>query len=59
MRCVYFPVSAPWLDELLIEPLAFPGVAHDDQVDSMSQALSFIAWREDGYFRQGTVIGGY
>lgn len=34
---------------------AFPGVAHDDQDDSISQALSFVAWMEEGYFRESTV----
>jgi phage terminase large subunit-like protein len=30
----------------MLELLGFPGVRHDDQVDSVSQALAFIAWRE-------------
>jgi phage terminase large subunit-like protein len=42
---VHFPEDAPWLDELMTELLGFPGVRHDDQVDSISQALAFIAWR--------------
>jgi len=33
-------------DELMVEPLGFPGVRHDRQVDSISQALAFISWRE-------------
>jgi len=43
---VHFREDAPWLGELMIELLGFPGVRHDDQVDSISQALAFIAWRE-------------
>jgi hypothetical protein len=43
---VYFPEEAPWLGELMAELLGFPGVRHDDQVDSISQALAFISWRE-------------
>jgi predicted phage terminase large subunit-like protein len=43
---VHFPEDAPWLDELTAELLGFPGVRHDDQVDSISQALAFISWRE-------------
>jgi predicted phage terminase large subunit-like protein len=43
---VHFPEEAPWLDELMVELLGFPGVRHDDQVDSISQALAFISWRE-------------
>jgi len=43
---VHFPEDAPWLDELITELLGFPGVRHDDQVDSISQALAFISWSE-------------
>jgi predicted phage terminase large subunit-like protein len=37
---VYFPERAPWLPELEAELFAFPGSRHDDQVDSISQALA-------------------
>jgi predicted phage terminase large subunit-like protein len=37
---VYFPERASWLPELEAELLAFPGSRHDDQVDSISQALA-------------------
>jgi phage terminase large subunit-like protein len=30
----------------MAELLGFPGVRHDDQVDSISQALAFVNWRE-------------
>ena len=43
---VHFREDAPWLGELLAELLGFPGVRHDDQIDSISQALAFISWRE-------------
>jgi len=43
---VHFPQNAAWLGELMLELLGFPGVRHDDQVDSVSQALAFIGWRE-------------
>jgi len=36
---VLFPSNAPWLREFEAELLAFPGSRHDDQVDSMVQAL--------------------
>ena len=39
---VLFPKSAPWLDALKAELLGFPNVRHDDQVDSVAQALSWI-----------------
>jgi len=42
---VLFPKQAPWLDELINELLAFPNYRHDDQADSLSQALSWIRKR--------------
>src|SRR5882757_4073635 len=39
---VWFPKGAPWLSSLKAELLGFPNVKHDDQVDSISQALSWI-----------------
>jgi predicted phage terminase large subunit-like protein len=36
---VFFPKDAPWLRDLEDELFAFPNVRHDDQVDSISQAL--------------------
>jgi predicted phage terminase large subunit-like protein len=40
---VHFPKVAPWLDELISELLAFPNGRHNDQVDSISQALTWFA----------------
>ncbi|BAQ16626.1 phage terminase large subunit [Methyloceanibacter caenitepidi] len=37
---VHFPKDAPFIPDLLAELLAFPHGKHDDQVDSMSQALA-------------------
>ena len=37
---VRFPRSAPWLEELTAELLAFPG-RHDDQVDALTQGLAW------------------
>jgi predicted phage terminase large subunit-like protein len=39
---VVLPQSAPWLDELRREILQFPHGRHDDQVDSISQALGWL-----------------
>jgi phage terminase large subunit-like protein len=39
---VHFPAEAPWLEDLIAELLAFPRGRHDDQVDSVSQALAWI-----------------
>jgi predicted phage terminase large subunit-like protein len=38
---VFFPKEAPWLADLEPELFAFPRVRHDDQVDSISQALGY------------------
>jgi predicted phage terminase large subunit-like protein len=37
---VFFPDKAPWLRDLEDEVFAFPNSRHDDQVDSISQALA-------------------
>jgi predicted phage terminase large subunit-like protein len=37
---VYLPERAPWLPDLDAELFSFPGRRHDDQVDSISQALN-------------------
>ncbi|HEY7129452.1 MAG TPA: phage terminase large subunit [Nitrospira sp.] len=50
---IYFKKDAPWLDELMAELLGFPGVKHDDQVDSVSQALAFLGWRESQFVSVG------
>jgi predicted phage terminase large subunit-like protein len=42
---VWFPIAAPWLSSLKAELLGFPNVKHDDQVDSVSQALAWIKHR--------------
>lgn len=38
---VHLPTDAPWLDDYLLELLAFPYGKHDDQVDSTSQFLNW------------------
>lgn len=43
---VWFPSNAPFLAELEMELLTFPQSRHDDQVDSISQAL---AYEDNGY----------
>jgi predicted phage terminase large subunit-like protein len=42
---VHVPQEAPWLACWLEELLAFPNGRHDDQVDSTSQALDYLAAR--------------
>jgi predicted phage terminase large subunit-like protein len=36
----FFPEQAAWLSDLEAELFAFPGSRHDDQCDSISQALN-------------------
>ena len=38
---VLLPETAPWLSEFEAELLAFPAGRHDDQVDSIVQALAY------------------
>jgi len=40
---VYLPNAAPWLAEYLHEITTFPNAKYDDQADSTSQALEWIA----------------
>lgn len=44
---VHFPRQATWLPSLEAELLAFPQAKHDDQVDSLSQALAFQGFGYD------------
>lgn len=48
---VKLPKAAPWLELFERELLGFPSDRHDDQVDSVSQFLNFIARKWVGYFR--------
>lgn len=45
---VFLPREAPWLADLLHELAVFPNGRHDDQVDSISQALDHIYSRNPG-----------
>lgn len=42
---VWLPVDAPWLETFLFEASNFPNGKNDDQVDAMTQYLSFAATR--------------
>ena len=41
---VYLPRSAPWVSDFVDQCAAFPNAAHDDMVDSASQALSYLLY---------------
>jgi predicted phage terminase large subunit-like protein len=43
---VHFPEQASWLEDLITELLAFPHGRHDDQVDSIAQALAWLDQRK-------------
>jgi predicted phage terminase large subunit-like protein len=49
---VHLPHDAGWLDDFLQEILAFPSSRYDDQIDSVSQ---FLTWVE-GQYRDGPDI---
>jgi hypothetical protein len=49
IKCQDDKVTRPWLDDLIAELLAFPHGRHDDQVDSIAQALAWIAQRKRGW----------
>ena len=39
---VYLPERAPWIEPFLDELMLFPAGPHDDQVDSLTQALEYL-----------------
>ncbi len=39
---VFVPSEAPWLADFLDEATSFPSSAHDDQIDAIAQALSYL-----------------
>jgi terminase large subunit-like protein len=45
---VYLPSEAEWLGTFIHEIKTFPNGKHDDQVDSVSQALSWVRARYMG-----------
>jgi len=58
---VLFPNHAPWLATLELELFAFPRGRHDDQVDSISQALGYEAasgWTAESLDGLNRVLSG-
>jgi predicted phage terminase large subunit-like protein len=43
---IHLREDTPWVGDLVAELLGFPGMRHDDQVDSISQALACMQWVE-------------
>jgi phage terminase large subunit-like protein len=59
---VVLPTQASWLDALETEFFSFPGARHDDQVDSISQALAYemptYEWTDEALAGLERVAGG-
>ena len=56
---VFLPRQASWLGDFRSELMAFPQSRHDDQVDSLSQFLTWISERGRNRIRYGRTIGMY
>ena len=57
---VFLPESAPWLADFLDELAAFPTGAHDDVVDSVTQALNYLRHqRGNGWAMYNAYSGQY
>lgn len=54
---IHLPFEAPWLQDFETEMMQFPNGKFDDQVDSVSQFLSWVDWRRRNTIRYGTVVG--
>jgi predicted phage terminase large subunit-like protein len=39
---IYVPTQAPWMDDFIHEITSFPSAKFDDQVDAMSQGLTYL-----------------
>ena len=50
------PKSAPWLSDFMEEYLAFPDGKYDDQIDALSQ---FLSWRTNKEYCQFDFDFGY
>ncbi len=40
---IWLPADAPWVHDFIEECVTFPNAAHDDDVDAMSQAITYLA----------------
>ena len=61
---VLLPEQASWLPDLEAELFVFPGSRHDDQCDSISQALldknnSFMAWLSPEDWESSSLSGKF
>jgi len=51
---LYLPTAAPWLADFETELLSFPNGRFDDQVDTVSQLLTWLHYRQASMPLQGT-----
>jgi predicted phage terminase large subunit-like protein len=56
---VHVPRRASWLEDFRSELMAFPQSRHDDQVDSLSQFLTWITDRQRNRVVSGWTVGLY
>lgn len=54
---VFLPTGAPWVEPYLDEWAAFPAGAHDDMVDSSTQALSYMLYASGAALAEGPEPG--
>lgn len=52
---VFIPASAPWVDGFVHEFSSFPAGAHDDQVDTATQALQRLLVRPERQFNRQSI----
>jgi hypothetical protein len=45
---ILLPDGVEWADEYIISMTRFPKAEHDDDVDSTSQAVNYLRWRQYG-----------
>jgi predicted phage terminase large subunit-like protein len=56
---VHFDKSAPWYDEKARDLVRFPGGAHDDRVDTTSQAILWLSQNFDGCTQLTDAMAGW
>jgi hypothetical protein len=59
---VCVPESAAWLNDFIEELISFPAAPHDDQVDALTQALSYLrgsGWDSASFQEMGRQMIAY
>ena len=55
---IFVPEHAPWLDAFIDELMLFPSGPHDDQVDSVTQAIEYLNQHGGNPWDGATALGG-